>query len=213
MVLILGRTRTRLDERSSLFGVWLFLLSAIVLLSFPAMASQGKDHQVLSEQALWQRLAKGGHFALLRHALAPGTGDPKGFMLDDCSTQRNLSEEGRKQALILATRFRQYGIESGRVYSSEWCRCMDTAVLLNLGEVHALPALNSFFEQPEYRDDQTRQFEAWLAQQSFAKPMVFVTHQVNITALTGIYPASGEMLVMQVLGPGDFKLLGRIRSD
>lgn len=94
-------------------------------------------------------LKKPGHFAIMRHALAPGTGDPRNFDLTDCSTQRNLSEAGREQAKAVGELLRKSGIEKAGVYSSQWCRCLDTATLLGLGPVTELPALNSFFQQPE----------------------------------------------------------------
>ena len=81
----------------------------------------------------------------MRHATAPGTGDPAEFQLDDCATQRNLSAVGREQARATGARLRAAGITSAEVYSSQWCRCLETARLLGLGEVLELPALNSFF--------------------------------------------------------------------
>jgi 8-oxo-(d)GTP phosphatase len=91
-------------------------------------------------------LSEPGTLLLLRHALAPGTGDPPGFVLGDCSTQRNLSDAGREQARALGERLRQAGIVQARIYSSRWCRCMETAELLELGPVQPLPALDSFFQ-------------------------------------------------------------------
>jgi broad specificity phosphatase PhoE len=90
--------------------------------SFSAVASATAD-----DATLWRALASKGHFALLRHAIAPGTGDPPGFTLGDCDTQRNLSAEGRAQAERIGARLRENGIAAARVLSSQWCRCLDTA--------------------------------------------------------------------------------------
>lgn len=150
--------------------------------------------------AFWKALQQGGHVLLLRHALAPGTGDPADFSVDDCATQRNLNETGRQQARDIGALLRDAGIESAQVYSSQWCRCMDTAELLGVGQVQALPVLNSFFRNPERADPQTRALEAWIREQPLERPTVLVTHQVNITALTGIYPSSGELVLIDTRG-------------
>jgi phosphohistidine phosphatase SixA len=152
--------------------------------------------------------------AIMRHATAPGTGDPAGFRLDDCRTQRNLSEEGREQAARIGARFRANGIETARVFSSQWCRCLDTARLLGLGPVEELPLLNSFFAESEQRDSQTRSLKKWLADQDFGdRPLVLVTHQVNVTALTGVYPNSGEIVVIARPQNGDIVVAGTIATE
>ena len=92
------------------------------------------------------QIAKPGHIVMMRHALAPGTGDPSNFALGDCATQRNLSEAGRRQARRTGQFLREAGVRAARVLSSQWCRCLETARLLDLGPVEPLPALNSFFE-------------------------------------------------------------------
>lgn len=148
-------------------------------------------------EAAWAALAGGGHAALLRHATAPGFGDPKGFRLDDCSTQRTLSEAGREEARMVGERFRSRGIAINGVYSSVWCRCLETARLLDLGPVEPLAPLNSFFETRERAEAQTAALRAWLAAQPAADTLVLVTHQVNITALTGVIPVSGEIVVVR----------------
>lgn len=153
--------------------------------------------QSQGDEALWSALASGGHVALIRHAIAPGVGDPDHFKLNDCSTQRTLSEQGRQQARVLGERFRQHGIHEARVYSSQWCRCLETAKLLNVGEVIPFPALNSFFNQYERETEQTDTVTALIREQVAESTLVMVTHQVNITALTGIYPRSGEIIVLR----------------
>ena len=158
----------------------------------------------------WAYLKSGNHFALMRHALAPGSGDPPEFRIDDCSTQRNLSEEGRAQARRIGDEVRAAGISAARVLSSQWCRCLETAELLGLGPVEPLPALNSFFRQAERGTEQTAAVEAWIAGQSLERPIVLVTHQVNITALTGVYPRSGEVLIVAPDAAGKLTLVERI---
>jgi broad specificity phosphatase PhoE len=163
--------------------------------------------------ALWSALRSAGHVALLRHAIAPGTGDPVAFVLGDCSTQRNLSDEGRDQAARIGAHFAANGIEQARVFSSQWCRCLETAKLLGLGPVEELPILNSFFQRFERQDRQTRALEAWLAGQALDQPVVLVTHQVNVTALTGVYPASGELVVVGRSETGELTVVGSIETN
>lgn len=188
----------------------LLLVLALLLPLLPTAAHADASAQ---EAALWAALREGGHVALMRHALAPGTGDPPGFRVDDCTTQRNLSAAGRAQARAIGARFRANGIAAAVVFSSQWCRCLDTARALSLGEVKPHPALNSFFTSRGEEADQTRAARALIAEQSEAgTPLVLVTHQVNITALTGVFPASGELIVMRVEGDA-LSLAGRIATS
>ena len=161
---------------------------------------------------LWDALRSKNHFALLRHALAPGTGDPPEFTVDRRETQRNLSEEGRKQAKRIGDLFRAHGINKARVYSSEWYRCRDTAELLDLGPVTSLPALNSFYQNYEQKDVRTESLNDWLTQQRIDEPLILVTHQVNITALTGVYPSSGEIVILEKNAQVGLKVLGSIET-
>lgn len=147
---------------------------------------------------------------MIRHALAPGTNDPTGFRLDDCTTQRNLSAEGRAQAARIGELFRANGIAAADVYSSQWCRCLETASLMRLGETRQQPLLNSFFQD---RAREARQIEAlrqWIGQLDPARPTVFVTHQVVVTALSQIFPGSGEIVVMQRAPDGRLSVQGRL---
>lgn len=192
--------------RRRLAQVGLFLLAVLACGISPRPA-------LADEESLWAALRSGGHLIIMRHALAPGTGDPQDFVLDDCSTQRNLSEEGRDQARRIGARFREKGIATARVFSSQWCRCLETAALLGLGPVEPLPALNSFFRARERAEPQTRALKDWIAEQPLDAPLLLVTHQVNITALTDVFPASGEMLVLRRSGGGGLSVLGSIRID
>ena len=165
-----------------------------------------------SEEA-WRALREGGAVALVRHARAPGTGDPAGFRLDDCSTQRNLSDEGRDQARRLGARFEAEGVAIARVLSSRWCRALDTARLAFGSRVDPEPALDSSFGDDRPRDTRTdavrRLIAGWRAQPGV---LVLVTHQVNMTALTGSFAGEGEVLVLAPTEAG-FRLIGRLRVD
>ena len=157
-------------------------------------------------------VGKADHVIVLRHARAPGTGDPAEFRLGDCTTQRNLAEEGRKQAARIGTRLRAAGLAETTVYSSQWCRCLETARGLAVGPVVELPALNSFFQSSDQEETHTRALRAWIASADLSRPVVLVTHQVNITALTGRATRSGEVLVIRPTSEG-VELLGRIMID
>jgi len=157
-------------------------------------------------------LQKPGHIAIARHALAPGMGDPADFELGDCRTQRNLSDEGRAQATRMGDAFRQAGINQAAVYTSQWCRCRDTAILMELGKVTELPSLNSFFQEPNKRGPQMKALEAWLEDRPKNKPVVLITHQVVITALTGVFPSSGEILILHPNEEGGWEVAARIET-
>jgi broad specificity phosphatase PhoE len=158
-----------------------------------------------------ERLAEGGYVVMLRHALAPGVGDPANFRLGDCATQRNLSEDGRAQARRLGERLRAHGIEQAEVYSSQWCRCLETAGLLELGPVAELSALNSFFSRPGDREPALEALRAFLAGLSeIGPPVILVTHQVTISAVAGHGAASGEAIVLKADGTGQPPVVGRI---
>jgi len=150
-----------------------------------------------AETAIWDVLKSPDHFAIMRHALAPGMGDPADFKLHNCETQRNLSAAGRQQAINIGKEFRRNGIRHARVLSSQWCRCLETADLLELGKPEELSVLNSFFQEHEKADAQTQALRNWLQRQDLSETLILVTHQVNITGLTNVFPASGEIIVVK----------------
>jgi phosphohistidine phosphatase SixA len=158
----------------------------------------------------WSALREPGAMAIMRHALAPGIGDPSNHTLGDCSTQRNLDARGRAQAETIGAQMRARGIAFETVLTSEWCRTRDTATLLGLGPVVAAPELNSFYETRERRETQTRALYDLL--QTLPGPSMLVTHQVNISALTGTTTRSGEIIVFR-LGNQGTEILGRILID
>lgn len=133
---------------------------------------------------------------LFRHANAPGFGDPPGFRLDDCRTQRNLDDTGREQARRIGRAFGARGLRVGAVWSSPWCRVRETADLAFPGRTVVQPAFGSFFGEREAEPRHTREAQAALSAWTGPGLLVVFTHQVNITALAGIHPASGEGVVM-----------------
>lgn len=158
-----------------------------------------------------QALDRPGTVIALRHARAPGTGDPAGFVLGDCTTQRNLDDGGRAQARDIGQSLRAAGLDGAPVYSSRWCRCLETAELLALGPVTPLPALDSFFGARQRRQAQTEALRAFLAAEGADGPaLVLVTHQVNISALAGRGTRSGEGVVLQRLPDGGLEVVASL---
>ena len=181
---------------------------AILLSLFSVLHSALASETV--DETLWQAFKAGEAFAIMRHAIAPGTGDPANFKLGECSTQRNLSVEGREQARRAGELFRANGVKEALVYSSQWCRCRETARLLATGPVRDLESLNSFYEAYERRSGQTRELKAWLQARPTGKPLILVTHQVNITALVGDSVRSGEIFFVKPGSDGEYTVLGTI---
>jgi phosphohistidine phosphatase SixA len=172
------------------------------------LAAQAAEPLPLAE------LARPGRMLMLRHANAPGTGDPAGFRAGDCSTQRNLDDAVRAQAAALGERMSRAGITRASVYSSQWCRCLETARLLKLGPVRELAALNSSYARPQDRDPNLaalRDFLAGLPRDG--PPVVLVTHQFTITAFTGQGTASGGGTVFELNGSGEPRAFGEIQAD
>jgi len=131
----------------------------------------------------------------LRHALAPGLGDPSDFIKEDCSTQRNLNEEGRSQARLLGDYLKKSNIRFSEILTSEWCRCIDTAKELDLGQWETFSGLNSFFQGHEKKYQVMDKLWKKIDSLNFSDLVLFVTHQVVITEITGEVPRSGEMVL------------------
>lgn len=179
----------------------------VLLALTPALAIRaGAD----GREALWAALRRPGTHALLRHAHAPGGGDPPGFQLARCDTQRLLDEAGRAQARAIGGALRAADLAFDRVLTSRWCRAIETARLLDLGRVEEAAPLDSFFADRALGPARTRQVAALLAGLPPDARMALVTHQVNITALTGVYPASGELLAVRAEGEGRLAVTGRL---
>jgi phosphohistidine phosphatase SixA len=163
------------------------------------------------EAEAWAALRSGGHVALMRHTEAPGgAGDPSRFKLDDCATQRNLSARGRDDAEAAGERLKAEGVPVGKVLSSPWCRCVDTATLMDVGPVEIAPTFGNAFvlsDQREALTEGARQVvQAWKGPGT----LLAVTHGANIQALTGISPAEGEIVVVAASADGAIREIGRI---
>jgi phosphohistidine phosphatase SixA len=159
---------------------------------------------------LWPLLEGGGQVVLIRHGLTtPGAGDPDGFRLEDCATQRNLNEEGRQQSRRLGEVFRARRIPVERVLSSPWCRCVETARLA-FGGSEPWAALGNLFGRPERRDEQVRHMRARVSESRAGGNLVLVTHGATIEALTGINPGTAEMVIVTPRGGGAFAVAGRL---
>lgn len=178
------------------------LLAALWWTSFAAAAS-ASDAPALND----------GSIVLFRHADAPGVGDPPGFVLGDCRTQRNLGEAGRRQARRIGEQFRQRGVVIGAVLTSEWCRARETAELAFPGSARVEPAFNSFFDDRTSEPAQTARALSLLERWRGPGVLVVFTHQVNISALTGVGAASGEGVVVRVGREkvGQLEVLGRLK--
>lgn len=159
-----------------------------------ALASAGVVQA--DESEAWEALREGRAVLMLRHALAPGTGDPAYFEVDDCSTQRNLNERGREQARAWKPLLESHGITEARVFSSQWCRCLDTAREMDVGPVSEMESLNSFFRNRSAGPMQTRQTITIVNEMEPGPPVVLVSHQVNLTALADVFPSSNEGIIM-----------------
>ncbi len=183
------------------------LLLILLLVLVPALPGHA------DETAALQALARGEAVLMLRHALAPGVGDPDNFRLGDCSTQRNLNDTGREQARAWGPYLASHGINKARVFTSQWCRCRDTATAMDIGEVTEMPSLNSFFQGRGDRDSQTRATIANVNALPPGPPIVLVSHQVNITALTEVYASSNEGVILALPLTRPATVLGRVSPE
>jgi broad specificity phosphatase PhoE len=186
--------------RALLPGVLRAILAAALLL--PAAAA--------ADAALWKLLQGGGQVVLIRHALTdPGVGDPPGFLLADCRTQRNLSGAGREEARRLGRAFRARAIPVARVLSSPWCRCIETAQLA-FGGSQTEPALANLFGRGENRERQLAAFRKLVAAAPKEGNLVLVTHGSTTLAFTGVSPGTAEMVIVTPEGGGAHRLAGRL---
>jgi len=185
-----------------------FAASARAVLTALLLCAASAASAAIADDDAWRTL-HGGAIVLLRHATAPGVGDPQGFMLGDCRTQRNLDAKGRAEATRIGDAFRARGITVDAVLSSQWCRTHETAELAFPGRTKDEPAFNSFFDDAANDATQTAAARALLLGWRGPGVLVVVSHQVNITALTGLFPGSGEGIVVARDG-GALKVVGRI---
>jgi broad specificity phosphatase PhoE len=164
-----------------------------------------------ADEVLWQRLTDGGQVVLMRHATTtPGIGDPPGFRLADCATQRNLSAAGRTEAQRIGTELRRRNVPVGALRSSRWCRCLDSARLAFGREPEPWPALDSLYEYPARAADQTAALRRVVSEPPARGNLFLVTHQANVRALTGLALGPGEMIVLTPRGDDRFDVAGRL---
>lgn len=190
-----------------------FLAALGAALGGGPVTAAGMPGQVLAGAELWTRLRSGGHILLMRHAATePGVGDPPGFRLGACSTQRNLSARGRREAQATGVALREGGVPIGAVWSSRWCRCLDTARLA-FGRVEPEPLLDSMFEEDSAarrtRVARTLARLSALPQAASTGNLVLVTHDVNIRALADEAVAPGGVVVARMHG-GALDVLGQL---
>ena len=151
----------------------------------------------IASENLIENLKKGSNIIFIRHALAPGSGDPKNFKLKDCSTQRNLDHEGIEQSKRIGLFFSKNKIPIDMVLSSEWCRCKDTSKYA-FKEYKTFNALNSFFST-KFQKNKERQVSdllKYLQNWQSKKNLVLITHYVVILEITNLAVSSGEMIIM-----------------
>jgi len=164
---------------------------------------------VHADEALWNALRDGGHVLYVRHSqTTPGVGDPPGFRLEDCATQRNLSDEGRAQARRMGEALRKRGVPIGEVLSSPWCRCVETAQLA-FGSAKVWKPLANLHARHENAEKQVRVLRPRIAAHKGERNLVLVAHGSVASALMGEYLAMGEILVLKPASPG-FKVVGRL---
>lgn len=162
----------------------------------------------------WQALRQPGHAAFMRHADAPGgAGDPAAFRLDDCATQRNLSQEGRAQARRTAAALARNQVVFDQVLTSPWCRCRETARLVTDKMAEDFDALSNLVGRQEHRVSQVAAIKSYLGKLDPAARVLFVTHGILISALLGINPAQGEIVVVRIAAGGEPAVVGRLLVD
>lgn len=204
-----SRRRDALGIAARIAGIARIVCVASLASALPASVSSALAQPIGTLPV--SALARPNVVVLLRHANAPGVGDPPGFDLQSCTTQRNLDTSGRAQARRLGAAWRAAGFRPRAVWTSAWCRCQDTARLMDLGPVTVLPLLNSFFGDAAARTDQTAELSRFIDRlDPRGGPYLMVTHQVNITALTGQGADSGGGVVFELSPDGQPRRLHRL---
>tara|TARA_Y100001970_G_scaffold264343_1_gene350846 strand:- start:5964 stop:6518 length:555 start_codon:yes stop_codon:yes gene_type:complete len=180
---------------------FILILSFILSIIFPT--------STFSNDKLISKLQSGGNIVFIRHALAPGSGDPENINLNDCSTQRNLSERGINQSKKIGEFFKQNNIPIDQVLSSEWCRCKDTAKFA-FKNFNTFPDLNSFYDEKFYKnkDKQIRNLKKFIKNWKSNKNLVLITHYVVILEMLDIGVSSGEFAISDK----NLNLIGSLNS-
>jgi len=164
-----------------------------------------------ADDALWAQLAKGGNLILMRHGLTtPGVGDPPGFKVSDCTTQRNLVDEGRAEAKRAGAAVKARNVRVLEVRTSPWCRCVETARIAFATEPVVDTMLSNLFTDPQNREAQVAAFRKFAATRPAGGNVALVTHGATIAAFTGINPGTAEMVIVSPDGKGGFSVAGRL---
>ncbi len=182
-------------------------LTLLFLLTSSPQVAQGKDLKI------WDSLQGSnpkGYVLLMRHALAPGVGDPDNFSVNDCSTQRNLSPEGKQDARDIGAWLKRQKVKIYRVESSRWCRARDTAQLLDIGKVRSNRNLDSLFQHSDPNGHpQTAAIRKRIIDHREKRGLlVLVGHYVNVMALTGVALDSGEGVLVRASADGNVEVKG-----
>ena len=159
---------------------------------------------------LMNQLEEGGKLIFIRHAYAPGSGDPDNFNLNDCSTQRNLSEDGKTQAQLIGVFFKENKIKIDKILSSEWCRCKETAFIA-FEDFETKDFLNSFYsiKFAKNKKTQVKNLKKYVNKWNNKKNLILVTHYVVISEVLNYAPGSGEIIISDK----DFNKIGNIEID
>ena len=179
-----------------------FLIIIFIFLTTPIKADL--------EKKLLNQLEDGGKLIFIRHAYAPGNGDPNNFNLNDCSTQRNLNKEGREQAKYIGEFFKKNNIEIDKVLSSEWCRCKETAKIA-FKNFSTNNFLNSFYNSKyaKNKDKQIKALNDYIKKFQSDKNLILITHYVLISEVLNYAPSSGEIVVSDK----NFNMIGSIEIN
>lgn len=185
-----------------------FMLGVVVGCS--ALAA---EQSVAADDPLWSQLKKGGYVILMRNsAVDEGLGDPKGYKVNDCTTQLNLTDKGRAEAQKIGDEFKKRKIPIKQVLTSAFCRAKETAQLA-FGKADVWEALNSFYDKPNRKSEQTR-----LLHQRLESPptdgtnLVLVTHGYNIVSAVGLNPDPGDMLIIAPAFRVGYKIVGELSA-
>lgn len=185
------------------------IVIALAILAWPLPSAIAQDDP-------WSLLRQPGHVVFMRHSDAPGSGgygDPPGFQLENCATQRNLSEEGRAHARRTGEAFRKQGVAFDRVLTSPWCRCRETALLAMGRQAEPFAPLSNLVGRHEHRESQVKALKAYLAGLDGNTRVLFITHGIVVNALTGVSPALGEIVIVKPGQEGEPVVVGRLKAN
>jgi phosphohistidine phosphatase SixA len=180
-----------------------FLLTIFILLILPVKAN--------SNELLIEAMKEGGKLIFIRHAYAPGSGDPENFSIKNCLTQRNLNQKGRDQSAMIGVSFKRYNIPIENIISSEWCRCKDTTTIAFGNKYEVKSFLNSFYDERFFKNKEKQiiELKKYISNWNGKKNLIFVTHFVVISEILKVYPSSGEI----VISNKNYKVIGSLNSN